>query len=254
MTTAATGALLAEVAPLVGRLGSAFYFAPGTLARGRALGLDGYRFYFLGRGGVLGDVEAPVVASAFGYFEPGLVAHMWSSARDRVPPRRAGRAYLECAHQMGRAQLGGVGGLGEWCAAAEAVAAAAELAGLALFAGVLGEPLPDDAPARAMQLLVLLRELRGSAHLLAVRAVGLAPRVAHYLRRPGDFTLFGWQEADVPEVTDADRGRAAAAEALTDELVAPAFEVLGEPERSALLAGLRAMAGALEPPRAPSAG
>lgn len=61
-----TQELLARISPLVGAAGSAFYVVLETLACGRETGLDGFRFYFLGRGGVLGDVEAPVVASAFG--------------------------------------------------------------------------------------------------------------------------------------------------------------------------------------------
>ena len=61
-----------------GDIGSAFYFHPDTVAKAKSLGLDGFRMYFLGRGGVLGDVEPAVVSSAFGYFEPGLLAHMWN--------------------------------------------------------------------------------------------------------------------------------------------------------------------------------
>lgn len=45
----------------IGTIGAAFYFHPDTLARGKAAGLDGFRFYILGRGGVLGDVEPAVV-------------------------------------------------------------------------------------------------------------------------------------------------------------------------------------------------
>ena len=63
-------------------IGSSFYFQPETVASARELGLDGFRFYFLGRGGVLGDVDADVVHSAFGYFHPSVVARMWDSAMD----------------------------------------------------------------------------------------------------------------------------------------------------------------------------
>lgn len=232
-----TGALLDAACPAIGTLGSAFYFTPETLARGRELGLDGYRFYFLGRGGVLGDVEAPVVTSAFGYFSPSLVAHLWDTARTIVPPRQAARDYLGCAHGMARRLLGEAGDLSGFCDAAEAVATAADVAALALFAGVMGEPLPDDRPARAMQLLVALRELRGSAHLVAVRAVGLSPKVAHYLRRPDDFARFGWRE-DPPATSEGDRRRLAEADRLTDRLLDPAFSVLDEVGRQDLLEGL----------------
>jgi hypothetical protein len=237
--------LIAATAPAVHTLGSAYYFVPETLARGKELGLDGFRFYFLGRGGVLGDVEAPVVASAFGYFEPGLLKTMWDSGRQVAEPRQTSRAHLECAHRYGRARFGDVAELGDFCAAAEAVVAAANPAGLALFAGYVAEPLPDDLPARAMQLVAVLRELRGSAHLLAVVASGLSPKVAHYLRRPDDFALFGWSEDDVPAVTDEDHRALAGADVLTDRLLVSAYEVLDGAGRDSLSAGVERMEAAL---------
>ena len=77
MTT--TTDLLAAACPRIGDIGGAFYFDSETVAAGKQLGLDGYRFYFLGRGGVLGDVEAAVVGSAFGYFNPAIVTRMWNT-------------------------------------------------------------------------------------------------------------------------------------------------------------------------------
>ncbi len=73
--------LVQAACPKIASLGAAFYFNPETVAKGKELGLDGFRFYFLGRGGVLGDVEARVVRSAFGYFAPELVDKMWNSSR-----------------------------------------------------------------------------------------------------------------------------------------------------------------------------
>jgi hypothetical protein len=46
--------LTAAASPRIGAMGSVFYFVPETAARGKELGLDGFRFYVLGRGGVLG--------------------------------------------------------------------------------------------------------------------------------------------------------------------------------------------------------
>ncbi len=239
---------MSEIAPHAAKAGAAFYFTPETVARGRELGLDGFRFYFLGRGGVLGDVEAPVVASAFGYFEPSLLARMWDSARAVLAPRQAGREHLACAHALGRARLAGLAGLEAFCDAGERVVGAADPAGLALFAGMLAEPLPEDAPGRAMHLVVQLRELRGSAHLLAVRASGLAPRTAHFLRRPDDFALFGWSASDAPTVGDRERGQLDAADALTDELLAPAFATLDAAGSDALVKGARDVAAAVTAP------
>jgi hypothetical protein len=239
--------LVAQACPTIGTLGSAFYFAPETLARGKELGLDGFRFYFLGRGGVLGDVEPAVVQSAFGYFETALVAKIWTSARERAQgtPREIGRAYIEAGQEFGRRHFAALPGLDGFCAAAEKVVAGVSPAGLALFAALAAEPLASDSPARAMQLVAVLRELRGSEHLVAVVAAGVSPSVAHYFRRPGDFATFGYAEADAPALTDADRAAMAAVDATTDRLMAAAFGVLADPEREALAAGVRRMAGAV---------
>ena len=238
--------------PLIGRVGSAFYFVPETLARGKEIGLGGLRYYFLGRGGVLGDVEAPVVQSAFGYFAGHLVVRMWDSAREltSLSPREVGRRYVEDSRLFGRRHFADIDGLADFCAAAERVAATVDPAGLALYAGLAAEPLADDLPARAMQLVTVLRELRGSAHLVAVVVSGLEPRIAHYLRRPGDYATFGYPEDELPSVTDEHRAGLAAADALTDRMMAEVYRSLSGEERAALATGIGAMAAALEAPAA----
>ena len=236
--------LINSVSPKLQSVGAAFYFNPQTIARGKELGLDGFRFYFLGRGGVLGDVEARVVASAFGYFNPPLVDKLWNSAKEKRAPREAGRAYLAAAHQLARDTLGDVAGLEAFCAAAEAVDAAADPAALPLYAGISAEPLPEDAPARAYQLACVLREHRGSAHLAAVRAVGLSPKVAHFIKRPGDTAAFGYGPDDAPEITDEDRAKHARAEEVTNLIEAPAYAVLDDAGAKALQDGADAMAAA----------
>ena len=235
---------IARACPIIGSVGSAFYFAPETVAVGKANGIDGFRFYFLGRGGVLGDVEPAVVQSAFGYFAPAVVTRMWTTAREKMAPRDAARLYMKCAHEFGRAKFGALAEIDAFNDAAEKVVRTADVAGLALFAGIAAEPLAADGPARAMQLTAVLREFRGSAHLVAVLASGLEARIAHYLRRPNDYTSFGWPDP-YPEGTDDDRRKLAAADALTDQLVTPAYGVLEVSERAVLLSGLRAMQAAL---------
>ncbi len=229
---------VAAASPKIRDLGPAFYFAPETLATGKALGLDGLRFYVLGRGGVLGDVEAPVVHSAFGYFAPALIEKMWSSAKAKVAPRVAGRAYTECGAAFGRSRFAALADLDAFCAAADAVNDAADPVGLSLYSGIRAEPLADDFPARAMQLLTVLREFRGSAHLIAIRACGLDAKTAHYIRRPADVGMFGWSDDDAPSITDVEVAQLAAAEALTDRLVLPAYSALDAAGRDALISGL----------------
>ncbi|MGC8463734.1 MAG: SCO6745 family protein [Acidimicrobiales bacterium] len=241
-----TDELLSRVCPLINDLGYRYYFVPETVARGEELGLDVFQFYFLGRGGTLGDVDAAVVHSAFGYFNPAVVEAMWTSGCEKVSPREAAAAHFACAAELGRARLTGRSGLAEFCAAAEQVVAAAEPAGLTLFAAFRHAPLVEDPEGRALQLVAVLRELRGSAHLAAVRAAGLSDKVAHFLTRPEAMTLFGWPEGDVPEVDDAQRAARVEVEAMTDRILAPAFAVLDDSGSAALLAGIEAIAEALE--------
>lgn len=236
---------IADACPKIRDLGWAFYFAPETLARGAELGLDGLRFYVIGRGGVLGDVEANVIRSAFGYFAPSLIEKMWISAKEKVAPRVAARAFMECCAEFGRTRLAAVAELDRFCAAAGAVNDAADPVGLALYSGIVSEPLADDLPARAMQLVTVLRELRGSAHLIAIRAAGLDAKTAHFIRRPADIGMFGWTDADAPEITDVEVAKLAAADAITDQLVLPAYSVLDEAGRDALVTGLDRIAAAL---------
>jgi hypothetical protein len=229
----------------IGALGSAFYFAEATTAKAEELGLGTFRFYLLGRGGVLGDVEAPVVQSAFGYFAPELIRTQWDRARAIVDPRTAGRTHFECAANFGRAKLSGLDGLEGFCEALQRVNEAADPAGLALYAAISAEPLAEDLPGRAMQLVAVLREFRGSAHLVAVLAQLLEPRVAHYMRRPEMFAAFGYREDQVPEVTEENRRQLAAADELTDRIVAPAYSALSERQAAALVEGLTAVEAAV---------
>ncbi|MEZ5343894.1 MAG: hypothetical protein R2706_21375 [Acidimicrobiales bacterium] len=234
--------LMDATAPKVGALGGSFYFAPATLAVGKEHGLDGMRFYILGRGGVLGDVAPAVVTSAFGYFHPAAIAKLWDSAKEIVAPRTAADLYNECCADFGRQKLADVDGLAEFCDAAETLVAACPLGALSLYAGWTAQPLADDLPARAMQLIALLREQRGSAHLAAIVASGLRPEVAHAMKRPDMVSTFGWDPA--PAFDDSHSALASRAEALTDDALRDIFGVLSDAQAAAYLAGVDAAAAA----------
>lgn len=229
----------------IGSIGAAFYFHPDTTDRAKQAGLDGFRMYFLGRGGVLGDVEPEVVLSAWGYFHPALMTKLWNTAKERMAPRDGARLYLDCAHQLGRKMFSGIEGLDGFAVAATQVIGAVEGTSMPLFAAVRAEPVPEDSPAAAIHQAVVLRELRGSAHLLALTAVGLSSPIAHAIKRPADVTMFGWADGEIPEPTAADRAKWDRAESLTDELLTPAYASLDEGGSDALIAGTNAMAGAL---------
>lgn len=83
---------------------------------------------------------------------------------------------------------------------------------------------------------------------MAVVASGLASEVAHAIKRPNDVGTFGWDPA--PEVTDADRAKLDAAEALTDKLLLNAYSALDDAASVAFLTGTKAIGDALgvQPP------
>ncbi len=228
----------------IGKIGQASYFHPDTVATGKEAGLDGFRFYVLGRGGVLGDVEPGVVHAAFGYFHTGVIDKIWNSAKERMAPRDAARLYLECSHRMGRAKFADIADLDGFVEAATQIIDHVEGASLPLFAGVRAEPVPADTPAAAIHQATVLRELRGSMHLLALTACGVATPVAHAIKRPQDVAMFGYDEA--PEITDDDRANWHRAEALTDELLTPAYASLSDHQANALVNGTAMMAHALD--------
>ncbi len=235
--------IVQQTSPIINQAGNAFYFHPDTLATGQELGLDGFRFYILGRGGVLGDVEPDVVVAAFGYFSPGVVEAMWDSAKQIMAPRDGARAYLACADRLGTMKLGGLDVLDAFNDAAETITAAVDRSALPLFAGIAAEPLPDDAAARAYRNVCVLRELRGSVHLLAVVASGLSPSKAHAIRRPGDVAMFGWDPA--PEVTDADAKLLDIADQLTDQLLVPSVAALTDTQAAAFVEAVDVIAAHL---------
>jgi hypothetical protein len=240
-----TDELMARACPIIRDIGWAHYFAPEAETAAASLGIDLFTLYAIGRGGVLGDVEPVVVASAFGYFNPEVVDALWNAGKEIIAPREAARVYLDCAAEVGRRTLADIEGLDQMVAAADAVNAAADPVGLALYAGYRGELLVDDTPGRALQIVNVLREFRGSAHLIALRACGVDARTAHFIKRPGDGPMFGWPADFVPEIGDEQRAAAERAETLTDDLVRPAYAVLDDAGAAALLRGLDDMAVAL---------
>jgi len=240
-----TDELMARACPIIRDIGWAHYFSPEAEAAAARIGIDVFTFYGIGRGGVLGDVEPIVVASAFGYFNPEIVDAMWNLGKQHISPREGGRVYLDCAAELGRRRLAHIEGLDAMVAAADAVNEAADPVGLALYSGYRGELLVDDVPGRAMQVIAVLRELRGSAHLIALRASGVDARTAHFVKQPGGGAMFGWPPDFMPEISDEQRAAVEAAEVLTDDLVRPAYAVLDDAGAAALLRGLDDMAVAL---------
>lgn len=243
--------LVRRAHPVVADLGGLFYFAPGSLARAAALGLSPSQWYFLGRGGALGDVDAAVVDSALGYFAPTVVAEHWDSGRAVAPPRQVAQAHIECCRDFGRRHLDAAPFLASFVPAAAKVLTAASPLALPLFAGVKTFSLPRDLPGAATQAIAAIREFGAGVHLLAVAAAGLEPAKAHWLTTPRAWESFGYQTGDIPHVTGLDRQRLAQADQLTRTLLEPAYSALDQAQGEHLLAGLAEMKTLLPVPDLP---
>lgn len=230
---------LTRIATPTGDLGAHFYFHPATVAAGRELGLGGFVFYVLGRGGALGDVPAAVVSSAFGYFNPVTLAATWDKYREVVSPPVAAQAYWDECGKRGSEKLADLDGLEEYIEAADRVIARADVAALPLFAGVSQLVCSDDVAGRALQKAAVLRELRGSVHLVAVLASGLSDAQAHAIKRPDDVTTFGWESA--PSIPDNGDELMDASEDLTNALLESAFSTLTPDQSQALVTATEAM-------------
>ncbi|MEU4810287.1 hypothetical protein AB0H20_13910 [Nocardia fluminea] len=228
----------AAVKQQVLELGGAFMISREARAFGETTGVAGFHgAYTRGRGGVLGDVDADVVSAAFGFFEPGCVRAAWESVP--MPAADAAVEYMLACRDFGRRKLAAFEQADRLAHLLGRVVDAAPPAGLALFAGWRAMPVPEDGRAAVLQLTHVLRELRGGLHLVAVLANGLTPLQAilvagsPILDGPGHAKFLGWTEP-FETVTDDVRVRWDAAEKLTDELIAPCFDVLDDTERAEL--------------------
>lgn len=202
-----------------------------TLDRGTELGYPGWSFYYGGRAGVLGDVDADVVAASTFFIPPNIVRKGWDKARAAGDLCNAGLGYRDACWAWGRAHLTAVAGLERIAELTERVVQHASPMNAPLFAGWRAVKLPDDAPARAAQLLHVLREHRGAMHAVAVHASGMTPVEATATSKlaAASLRLFAWPEP-WPELTPDLLAKRATADALTDELCAPAYEVLTSQE------------------------
>jgi hypothetical protein len=224
----------------IGDLGGAWMSGPEEESATEAAGLTGWQLYFLGRHGVLGDVDPDVVTAAAYFFPADVVRTEWLAARQVLTPESAVRRYVELCHNWGRRRLAGFADADRLSALAQRVVDTADVAGLPLFAGWRALPVPADAPARLAHLMQLLREHRGACHGVAVVACGLPPLTAVLANQGAEAnaTDYGW-EPPFPEVSAGDRQVRDRAEGLTDDLVAPAYEGLDREELARLVALLQ---------------
>ena len=217
-------------------MGGAFMLHPDVLGPGKEAGYPGgFSYYVVGRGGVLGDVDADVVVSAFGFFAPGLVSSLWNAGLTVEGARAAARRYADGCTTWGRSRLAEFTGAERLADLLGRVVDAADVGGLSLFSGWRRVDRPTDAAGRCYLLIHVTRELRGSAHLIACVASGLTPRDAVLANPVGGVDQaekFGWSGPF--EATPDASATFATAEDLTDRLMARHLDVLSDDEQREL--------------------
>jgi hypothetical protein len=233
-------AFAAACAPLISELGGAFMMSSYAKAFSTDHGLRGRQGYVIGRGSVLGDVDADVVTAAFGFRPADVMREAWDGAHAVLDSATALAAYAEACRAWGRERLASLDGADRLAELLGWVVDGVDVVGLPLVAGWRAVPLPDDDLGRVIQQVHVLREYRGGMHLVAVLASGLTPLQAILASAEGasGAASKGWEEP----FEDVTRMRLARSEAesLTDRLVSSSWDVLGHDERLELLILLRA--------------
>jgi hypothetical protein len=207
--------------------------------------------YFCSRGSVLGQVPGPVVAAAFGVFNPEAV----------VPSVTYGWTLTDaptiCAARTEAATAQLVRVLGERPDGVEQATSLLQRAveplrpeGKALFSGLLSLGLPGDPVGDAWRLTDLLREFRGDAHIAAwtsagfdATEIGLLTEAYWGLPLRTYVRTRAWSSAQLDAAEErlvarglladgglTDRGRAEreAVEEATDRMCAPIVDALGD--------------------------
>ncbi|MGZ4681117.1 MAG: SCO6745 family protein [Acidimicrobiales bacterium] len=220
----------AATSSAISQLASRFMLDPATYVRGGELGFEGMNFYVAGRGGVLGRVDADVVSAGFVFFNPLAIRAGWEASLAVMEPADAATAFAACGHRWGRDELPDDLDAARLAELAGAVAAAASPAGAPVFAGWRARPAPDDAKARALHEMNLLRELKMAHHGAAVLTQGLTPLEAVMVAQPYMAPVFGWEEP-YPDPEPC-RERWENAEAATLAAMAAVLSVLDPDERA----------------------
>ena len=149
-------------------------WSPGTNER---LAKEGFNFltaYVGGRAASLGQPVGPVVASAFAWFEPGLVAALYDAAADLLPHAELLAVRDEVTTASLRSALDG----DDPTEVADLLATAVEGAdgtGRPLFSGLRGRSRPVDPVHRLWWACELIREHRGDSHIAAAAVSGVGP-------------------------------------------------------------------------------
>ena len=249
------------------------YMADEPTAEVMALGLPGmWDAYFAGRAAPLGrEAPAVVVHALFYNFADGEVARHIPRVWDLITPQAAIEARERGSVAALRRILGELADTPGVARAADLLTKAgtsARVEGRALYAAVRTLPLPTEPVARLWHGANLLREHRGDGHVAALLANGVGGTEAHVLhalsegmpaeefgrvshlpptqleavvdrmRAGGLIGADGW-------LTQSGRATKERVESLTDELAAPAYDVLEPDEVQQLIDDLEPLAAVL---------
>jgi hypothetical protein len=231
-------------------VGMSFYFDPGTKERATEHGLHYLQFYGMGRAGVLGDVDRTTVDRAFTFFDPGVYDFLWDDAREKADPIETASAYVLAAYEFADRTFGAIPTelLARYAVAAHKIIGAIDVGQHLLVDGYRQYRVPENSVHAAYLGAILMRELRGGVHIVAVQSVGLTPREACYLQDPGVFKMHGYKDDDAPTVTEEHHKLKVEAEERTNTMMAECFSVLSDQERQDLCDGALAMFNALSDP------
>jgi hypothetical protein len=238
-----------------------------------ALGLGNvWDAYFAGRAAPLGSHVPPEVVHALFYnFADGEVARHIPRVWDTVTPEAANAAREQGTVAALRRILGELADTSGVLRAGDLAVKAgtsARTEGRALYAAVRTLPVPTEPVARLWHGANLLREHRGDGHVAALVTAGIGGTEAHVLHALSEGTpadRFGrvshLPQARLAAVVDGLRTRGLVGadgwltaagrqvkqrvETLTDELAAPAYDVLEPDELDQLIDDLEPLAAVL---------
>jgi len=170
------------------RLGATWMLHPEQFEASLKAGYEHpFAGYFAGRGGLLGDADAAVVDAVLGIFGPGVTDTFWPMGLSVHGARGGAELYFRQAAEWARPRLADVDGLARFIELGEKVIDAAPGTGLPLFVAQRRLPRVDDEPGRAMQVAVLLRELRFGLHSAAMTVAGMPMLEAHLLNQGEEY-------------------------------------------------------------------
>ncbi|WP_432889946.1 SCO6745 family protein [Kribbella sp. CA-245084] len=238
-----------------------------------AIGMRNYwDGYFAGRAAPLGMVPAEVVHAVFYNFADGEVARHIPWVWGKITPEEAIAVRERGSAAALRQRIGELADSSELAQVADLATRAAISApteGRVLYAGLRALDVPEEPVAKLWHAATLLREYRGDGHNVALVAHGIGGTEAHVLmalslgmRAERFGRIHHLPKAQLSAVVDGlrDRGLVDAAggftdagretksriEALTDELAAPAYDILSADELDQLIAGLEPIATAVD--------